>query len=270
MTTTRRISRIFRPDGRALIVAMDHGMLFGYCQGLEHPGSLIASVVAGGADAVIAPLGMAEHFSKELARVGLLLRIDRATPAAEDLATCGSEVAGAEQALRLGADGVVAFAFPNAPEGEATIERLAVLVRSAHAWGLPVCAEMVPGSLVNMAQHSTLENLVKAARIAADVGADFLKMPYCPGYEQVLDSCYVPVVILGGTKRGSAGDMLQEVSAALAAGASGVAIGRNVFQAENPAAMTAALAALIHGHASADEALGVLLDGERAYAAQGN
>jgi fructose-bisphosphate aldolase/2-amino-3,7-dideoxy-D-threo-hept-6-ulosonate synthase len=37
-----------------------------------------------------------------------------------------------------------------------------------------------------------------------------------------------------------------------------VAIGRNIFQADDPAAMTAAIAALIHADATVDEALALL------------
>jgi len=42
----------------------------------------------------------------------------------------------------------------------------------------------------------------------------------------------------------------------------GVAIGRNIFQAENPAAMTAAVAALLHDNASVDEAMALLGAGQ--------
>ena len=52
MLNNRRLGRIFRPSGRALIVAMDHGLLDGPCRGLEDPAETIAKVVAGGADAV--------------------------------------------------------------------------------------------------------------------------------------------------------------------------------------------------------------------------
>ena len=52
--------------------------------------------------------------------------------------------------------------------------------------------------------------------------------------------------------------LLENIRAALDVGAVGVAIGRNIFQADNPAAMTAAVAALIHDDASIDEAMNIL------------
>jgi DhnA family fructose-bisphosphate aldolase class Ia len=65
-------------------------------------------------------------------------------------------------------------------------------------------------------------------------------------------------VILGGAKRGDERDMLADIKAAVDAGATGVAIGRNIFQADDPAAMTAAVAAVLHQGASVDEAMGLL------------
>ena len=78
------------------------------------------------------------------------------------------------------------------------------------------------------------------------------------GFEPVTAGCYAPVVILGGAKKGSERLMLENIRAALDAGAKGVAIGRNIFQAENPETMTAAVAALIHADASIDEAMEIL------------
>ena len=95
-------------------------------------------------------------------------------------------------------------------------------------------------------------------RVGAELGADFIKTPYAPGFERVADTCYVPVVILGGAKRGSERDMLADVKKAVEVGGAGVAIGRNIFQAENPTAMTAAVAAILHQDASVDEAMNIL------------
>jgi DhnA family fructose-bisphosphate aldolase class Ia len=65
-------------------------------------------------------------------------------------------------------------------------------------------------------------------------------------------------VILGGAKKGSERVMLEKIWTALDVGAKGVAIGRNIFQADDPQAMTAAVTALIHANASIDEAMAIL------------
>jgi DhnA family fructose-bisphosphate aldolase class Ia len=66
----------------------------------------------------------------------------------------------------------------------------------------------------------------------------------------------VPVVVLGGAKAADDRSVLQAVAEALGTGAAGVAIGRNVWQHHDPAGMTRALVALVHGGATVGEALG--------------
>jgi DhnA family fructose-bisphosphate aldolase class Ia len=94
--------------------------------------------------------------------------------------------------------------------------------------------------------------------VGAELGADWVKIPYAEGFEWVTETCYVPAVILGGAKKGSEKGMLEKIRAALDVGARGVAIGRNIFQAQNPESMTAAIAALIHEDASIDTVMAMM------------
>lgn len=258
MSTTRRLNRIFRPDGRALIVAMDHGLLDGPCKGLENPAETIAKVVAGGADAVLTSYGVALRFACELAPVGLILRADGGATSLGQSDGPGALFFGVEEALRLGADALAVTAFPGSPKEEATLENLAVMTGAAHAWGLAVLAEMVPGGFDSAPEYRTQESIALPARVGAELGADFIKTPYVAGFEAVTSTCYVPVVILGGAKRGSERDMLADIKAAVDVGGAGVAIGRNIFQADDPVAMTAAVASILHRGASVEEAMAIL------------
>ena len=79
-----------------------------------------------------------------------------------------------------------------------------------------------------------------AARVAAELGADWVKIPYVAGFEQVVAGCYVPIVVLGGPQRAAADDTLTMLQAALQAGAVGATIGRNIWKAPDPMAMTRA------------------------------
>ena len=245
--TTRRMRRIFRDNGRALIVAMDHGLIDGPCAGLEQPGETIAKVAAGGADAVLTSYGVAKRFAAELAGLGLILRVDGGATSLGNSSGPGSLFFGVEEALRLGADAVAVSAFPGSPVEVESLERLAHVIAAAHAWGLPVMAEMVPGGFDSPPDKRTPHAIALAVRVAAELGADFIKTPYCANFEQVTAGCYVPVVVLGGAKRGNEAAMLADIRAAMNAGGAGVAIGRNIFQAEDPAAMTAAVARVVHG-----------------------
>lgn len=259
MSVMRRLKRVFAADGKALIVAMDHGLMDGPCKGLEQPAKTIEKIVAGGANAVLTSYGLARRFAGELASVGLILRADGgATSLGKKGGGPGRIFFSVEEALRLGADALGISAFPGADNEADTLQNLAVLAGEAHGWGLAVLGEMVPGGFDSPPEARTTEAVAISARIGSELGADFVKIPYVTGFEVVTSTSYVPVVILGGAKRGKERDMLADIRTAMEAGASGVAIGRNIWQAENPAAMTTAVAAIIHRNATVDEAMQIL------------
>jgi DhnA family fructose-bisphosphate aldolase class Ia len=254
----RRLRRIFQPDGRALIVACDHGMISGPVRGIERLGDTLRRVIAGGVDAVMASYGTACRFEELLADVGLVLRMDGAGTVLGPMDGPGAQFYTVEDALRLGADALCVTAFPGSRHEEATLETLARVIRQAHAWGLPVMAEMVPGGFDSGPEFRTLQSVSVAARVAAELGADWVKTAYAPGFAQVIATCYVPVVVLGGPGKADPRVTLEMVRAAMDAGAAGATIGRNIWQAENPAGMAAALAAIIHDGASVAEAMKLL------------
>jgi len=74
----------------------------------------------------------------------------------------------------------------------------------------------------------------------------------------VVDYSLVPVLIAGGPKARNERDVLEMVRGAMDAGASGIAMGRKIWQSPDPAGMVRALAAVIREGASVDDALDVL------------
>ena len=255
---TRRLNRIFKPDGHALVVACDHGMISGPDRGIEKMENTLSQVISGGVDAVMASYGTATRFAKLLSQVGLVLRIDGAGTRLGPMDGPGAQFYTVEDALRLGADALCVTAFPGSPVEEPTLEVLARVIRQAHVWGLPVMAEMVPGGFDSAPEFRTLDSIGVAARVAAELGADWVKIPYVDGFEQIVESCYVPVVVLGGPHRGDPRQTLEMVKSAMDAGGVGGTIGRNVWQSDNPQQMAAALVSVIHNKASVDEAMAIL------------
>ncbi|MYE75744.1 MAG: hypothetical protein F4232_04975, partial [Acidimicrobiaceae bacterium] len=110
---SRDLSRIFGPDGRTVIIALDHGLIDGPCPGFERPGETISAVMAGGPDAVLTSYGVAQNFAAELDPVGLILRSDGAVSNLGSPST-GSvgRFFGVEDALRAGADALAVTALP--------------------------------------------------------------------------------------------------------------------------------------------------------------
>ncbi|MFP3854103.1 MAG: class I fructose-bisphosphate aldolase [Anaerolineales bacterium] len=251
MYNTRRMNRIFKPDGRTLIVAMDHvGFMNKPMDALMDAGPTIAECVSGGADAIMTTLATAETCAKDVGDAGLILTIPSAAQPATDKAV--------ETALRLGADAVKVLVYPFQANPEPTILAQIRLSHDCYEWGMPLLSEPIPGGWTAGDDMRTPEAIAAGARVAAEAGADFVKtLPTADpaDFQMVADNCPVPVVVLGGAKADDDRSLLQSVKDAVDNGAAGVAMGRNVFSHEKPGAVVAALAAIIHDDASVDEAM---------------
>ncbi|MCL5040491.1 MAG: 2-amino-3,7-dideoxy-D-threo-hept-6-ulosonate synthase [Firmicutes bacterium] len=245
-----RKNKIFAEDGLTLIVAMDHGATMGPLPGMKDPGKIIASVVQGGADAIMTSYGIATRFGHLFKRVGLILRLDGGTSGLGDRSTGYMQaVYSVNDALRIGADGVVCMGFPGSRWEHHTLPYLSQIVADAHQWGMPVLVEALPRGFEPKEDARTVENIKTATRIAAELGADFIKTHYTgtvDSFREVIDSALVPVVVLGGSKMATDRDVLETVAQAMQAGARGIAMGRNIWQHPFPEKITRALRAIIH------------------------
>lgn len=243
---TIRLNHIFAPDRRSVIVAMDHGLPGMAPLGhLTHPDKLLEQIKAGGADAILTTAGVASQFAGSIGHLGLIIRLDGAAT------TLGKNfgdmrlIASVEDALRLGADAVAVMGFCGTDDEGSSLETLGLVADECRRLGMPLMAEMLP---MGFQAKPTVQQLTVAARIGAELGADIIKTKYAgtpDEYRQVTDTCFVPVVILGGSSR-SSGEMISEVNDAMSAGSAGVAIGRNIWQADDVIARTRSIAQAVH------------------------
>ena len=252
---TLRLHRIFGTDGRTVIVAMDHASYFGPIPGIDSPGRTLRAVVEAGADAVLTTAGIAARFGDCLGRAGLILRVDGGSTNRAPQPGPLRQIVSIERALRLGADALVCMGMIGHEEETSSLHVLTSLVDQCSSLGMPVMAEMLVKR--EAGAHPSAEDIAFAARIGAELGASLIKTPYVPPAEEyrvVTETCYVPVVVLGGARADNERSVLTRVDDALRAGAAGVAMGRNVWQHTDPGGMTRALVALVHGRATVDEA----------------
>jgi len=85
-----------------------------------------------------------------------------------------------------------------------------------------------------------------ACRMCAELGVHFVKTYYVEeGFETVTASCPVPIVMAGGKKIPEL-DALTMAYKAVQEGASGVDMGRNIFQSNAPKAMMQAVRKVVH------------------------
>ena len=100
-----------------------------------------------------------------------------------------------------------------------------------------------------------------SARVGAELGADIVKVPYTGSpdtFQQVVESCFVPVVIAGGEKMDTDEDILTMVKGSIDAGGAGVSIGRNVFQHRSPTKIVRAISSMVQNDISVREAEKIL------------
>lgn len=256
-----RMSRIIDPnDGRAIVVAADHGFMLGAIKGVVNLEETLRKVVAGGPDAVLLSPGQAarlNHLFHGRSAPALLVRADWTNGFRDKTYTLPARkikrvaVASARSALALGASGIVTYYFlGQADEEEEALnfDLMASFSRECDELGLPFIVEPLPmGERVTGANYADL--LAVGMRIAAEAGADAIKTAYTGDIEtfkRAVSAAGVPVLVLGGAKAQTIRDALEVVEEALLAGGSGVVFGRQVLQSDDPKAFISSLRMLVH------------------------
>jgi len=94
--------------------------------------------------------------------------------------------------------------------------------------------------------------------VGAELGADIVKTNYTgevDTFKEVVGGCPVPVVVAGGPQMDTERELLQMVRDSIDAGGRGVAIGRNIFQAQDPTGLVRKIARVVHEGYDVDEAM---------------
>lgn len=255
--TSIRIERIInRSTGNAVIIPMDHGVTVGPIKGVGNIKAMADAVASGGADAAVVHKGAAIFGHRGYGRdLGLIIHLSASTALGPD-PNNKVLVATVEEALKLGADGVSVQVNVGAENEGQMLSTLGGVSRSCQEWGMPLLAMMYPRGKRIKDEYDP-EAVAHAARVGAELGADLIKTSYTgdpDSFARVIEGCPVPLVIAGGPKVESELDLLLMVEEAIGAGARGVAIGRNVFQAVDPALATRRICAVVHQGMSAREA----------------
>ena len=235
---------------------------------INDPASVVRKAAEGGADAVLLTPGIARLAYREFVgtNTSLMLRIDgTATSIGPDL-TDDELISSVESGLRLGADAVATFGVIGVPREAQLSRKIGMVSDECDRWGMPQMTEVIPNEiLIHQFQDradrkwpSDPEIVKYSARVAAELGADIVKGYYTGDpktFREVIEYCPVPYVVLSGPAGGDPEDFLKFVQEAIACGASGVSVGRNVWTHPNPTAMTRAVCRLVHEEASVEQAL---------------
>jgi fructose-bisphosphate aldolase / 2-amino-3,7-dideoxy-D-threo-hept-6-ulosonate synthase len=254
---TRRMRRIFRKDGKTVIIPMDHGVSVGPIQGLHDMTDTVSCLVKGGADAILIHAGIAKTVDNS--DTGLIVHLSGATRLTGD-PNWKTQLTSVREAVRLGADAISVHINVGSQHEQEMLQSFSHISDECEGLGIPTLAMMYPRGPAVSNEHS-FEAVSHAARLGYEIGADIVKTNYTgsvDSFQRVVQSVKVPVVVAGGPRVSKDSDVLSMVAESITAGAAGVSIGRNVFQHENPSNMTNAIVSIVHGNKSFREAESLL------------
>jgi DhnA family fructose-bisphosphate aldolase class Ia len=199
---------------------------------LADPGRVLYSLRSADVDAYLLTLSTARHFESHLNGRAVVISVSQDHQEPQQVV---------EQAVAFGASALKYEVYPFSELEIATMRCLEALAVHADRWSLPVMAEVVPGGFEQVALH-TASNLRQSVRRVAEAGADLAKIP--PPTEgtlsEVTEYASIPVLLLGGARRGNLDDALARVRQ-LGPYVDGLVFGRYVVEDPEPAAVAAAL-----------------------------
>ncbi len=245
-----RLSRIFNPDtGRTVMLAIDHGYFQGPTTGLERIDLTIVPLMYY-ADAIMLTRGILRTTVPPSLTKPVVMRCSGGPSILKELSN--EELAvDIEDAIRMNVAAITLQVFIGGEFETRSVHNMTRLVDMGLRYGIPTMAVTAVGKdMVRDVRYFRL-----ACRICAELGAQIIKTYYVPeGFKTITASCPVPIVMAGG-KKIPVLDALTMAYKAVQEGASGVDMGRNIFQSDAPKAMMQAIRKVVHEDMKPAEAL---------------
>jgi putative autoinducer-2 (AI-2) aldolase len=243
------LARIFDPkSGNTVMLAFDHGYFQGPTTGLERVDLSINPLVPH-ADTLMLTRGILRSIIPPATQKSIVLRASGGPSILKELSN--EEIAvDIEDSIRLNVCAMAVQVFIGGEYEKQSIVNMTRLVDMGTRYGIPTLAVTAVGK--DMARDAKYFRL--ATRMCAELGAHYIKTYYVEeGFETVTSCCPVPIVIAGGKKIPEL-DALEMARNAIAQGANGVDMGRNIFQSESPTAMIQAVRAVVHENETPERA----------------
>src|SRR6266702_8657309 len=246
-----RFSKIIKPEtGRTVMLAVDHGYFMGPTRKLEEPRKTIEPLLDY-SDAIMCTRGVLRTSVDPRSNVPIVLRVSGGASIIGDSLTNEAITTSILDAVRLNATAMALSIFVGTAHEHQTLTNLGKLVNECEEHGIPVLAVTAGGKEL---EKRDARYLALSCRVAAELGAHFVKTYYCEGFGKVVEGCPVPLVVAGGPKLETEMDAFQLASDAVGEGAVGVDMGRNIWQSDHPVAMIRAVREIVHANASVREA----------------
>ena len=266
-----RLGRIFKKDKRAFVLTMDHGVDLGPIKGIENIELAVQKCLNGKylPDAILMNPSMIRLCHEQLVgRLGVIARLDGTASVIGPDITDYRLFSSVEEAQRIGADAVATMAFPGTARESQNSEKVGQISQDCEKLGMPHFCEALPPEIVDYHFKSeakrewpSLERIKFVDRVAAELGADVVKSYYTGNpetFKEVVSCCPVPIIVLSGPGTGNPKELMSIVRGVMDSGASGVIMGRNIWQYKNPATIVEAVSKIVHEDASVKDVVKAL------------
>lgn len=247
-----RLSKIVMEDGKALMLAIDHGYFMGATHGMEMPKIQIEKLLPYIDSLMLSPGILTSQIDSDFNK-GIVLRASGGNTILESDIDNEGLILTAKNAIKLNASAIAVSIFVGSEHSHQTILNLTDAINDANEYDLPVLGVTAVGKALKDKKEKRY--LTHASRLAAELGADIVKTYYCEGFEEVVKKTTVPIIVAGGPKLDNYKDVLELCYNSIQCGAIGVDMGRNIWQSDYPEAITAGVAHIIHKNSSVKEAL---------------
>ncbi len=237
MSMNYRLRRTLPSNRVAIIMPVDHGLIFDRIQGLETPSAPFPAWANNDVTGFMMTPGQVKQTEKFFAahpHLTRVLTIDTFYDYREREGGSHGLITTVEEAVRMGVD-AVKMLFPwnmSKAERVAMCTRVGEVVAACDRWDIPLVLEPVIIGAPRSEEVIIAEE--KVARIAYDLGAHIIKIAF-PGEERtkrLVEELKVPLVIAGGPLEGDPSTTIEAVARTIRSGARGVIVGRNIWQRE--------------------------------------
>jgi class I fructose-bisphosphate aldolase len=249
----------FLKGGKSMLLAYDQGLEHGPSKDFDDrnvdPSFIMETAVKGGFNGVVFQKGVAEKFYN--GKVPLIVKVNGKTslPQGEPLSR---QVCSVEHAVSLGAKAVGYTIYLGSGFEAEMLAEFGRIQEEAHRNGVAAIAWIYPRG-AGVQSDTSKEIVAYAARTGLELGADAVKIKYTGDSASfswaVRSAAGIRVFMSGGPKAPNDEAFLQQVQGVMEAGATGLAVGRNVWQSRDPVKMAERIRKVIFEKKTAAEAV---------------
>lgn len=246
-------------NGRGMLLAYDHGFEHGpieFDENSADPAFIMDIADSGYFTGVVCQKGVAARYyhnpstSSGRKRVPLIVKLNGKTAFHAGEEPVSVQNCTVDEAIELGAVGVGYTIYVGSERENEMIQEFSEIEREAHEKGLIVMGWMYPRGK-NVKSDTDPETLAYAARLGLELNADAVKIKYsgdAESYKRIVQAAAdTKIFVVGGPKTDDIDGLLKTAKEIVEAGAVGLAIGRNIWQAEEPLKVAEKLSEIIFG-----------------------